>query len=427
MNLDVKERKANLRGSQAIPTQSQEPTSVTALGTSATSATSAKSGMSRRGFLEHLGLVAATGFVVADGLLAYRAYDQGVLAEGRGPAFRALENWKSYSGPQALVAAAVLAASAHNTQPWLFGLFDDHIDFFADDRRTTGANDPLQREFFVSLGCALENLVLAAGANGYATDITLAQRNAEGLVASIGIRPAPVVVSDLYREIGNRRSNRSKYRDTPVSPEISEAMSSLVDDTVGPARLVWLTTEAEKRKFSALIVEATKAHNADDEQSRASFAWWRNDWDDIRRHKDGLNIDGTGLSPIVRTLGKILPGTTRTSADQTFLDRTRIQAESAAAFGIVLVDDPYSLKDQLAGGRLLQRLHLWASKNTIGFQHMNQITERIDRETDLGRKSRFAGPLAKLVGPGALASFRIGTPTQPALPSPRRSVSEVLR
>ncbi len=46
-------------------------------------------GMPRRSFLRRVGVGAATAFVVADVAIAYRAYDQGVLAEGQGPAFDA--------------------------------------------------------------------------------------------------------------------------------------------------------------------------------------------------------------------------------------------------------------------------------------------------------------------------------------------------
>jgi hypothetical protein len=190
---------------------------------------------------------------------------------------------------------------------------------------------------------------------------------------------------------------------------------------------VWLSGTRDRQQFGELLVEATRAHVADDEQSKASFAWWRSDWDEIQRHKDGLTIDGVGLSPLVRTLGKILPAPTRQAADRTFVDRTVIQTGSAAAFGVIVVDDPSSRAERLAGGRLLQRLHLWSAANGLGFQHMNQITERIDRDRRLGRPSPFEPPLVDLVGDGALVAFRVGTPTVPSVRSPRRPATEVLR
>ena len=99
---------------------------------------------------------------------------------------------------------------------------------------------------------------------------------------------------------------------------------------------------------------------------------------------------------------------------------------NAAAVGIVTINDPYALQQQLSGGRLFERLHLWATTNNLGFQYMFQITERIDRDREQGRSSTFTEPLAELAG-GAevLGTFRIGTPTVESRRSPRRTLEEV--
>jgi hypothetical protein len=279
----------------------------------------------------------------------------------------------------------------------------------------------------VSLGCALENLALAARASGRVAEIAVVPGGALDLAASVRLSGGRAVEDELYRSIGDRHSNRSEYRADSIPTSALAAMEALVDESVAPARLVWLAGSAERRRLGDLLVEATRAHVADDEQSRASFAWWRSDWDEIQRHKDGLTIDGVGLRPLVRTLGKLLPGTSRASADRTFVDRTAIQARSAPVFGVIAVDDPSSRADRLAGGRLVQRLHLWSTAHDLGFQHMNQVTERIDRDRQLGRPPAFEAPLADLVGDGALVAFRIGTPTVASARSPRRPALEVLR
>jgi hypothetical protein len=382
--------------------------------------------MPRRSFLRRAGVGAATAFVMADVAIAYRAYDQGVLAEGQGPAFDAWNTWRNGTDAMSMVGAAVLAASAHNTQPWRFAVSEDQIDLYADLARSTGANDALNRELDVSLGCALENLSLAAGARGRQTEIQLAPGGDAALAASVLLRPGPVVDGPLYQAIGSRHSNRSEYRSDAVPSSTLAAMDDLVDASVAPARLVWLTAADERQRFGDLLVEATRAHVADEEQSKASFAWWRSDWDEIQLLKDGLTIDGVGLRPLVRTLGKLLPATSRQAADRTFVDRTVIQTRSAAAFGVIVVDDPSARPERLSGGRLAQRLHLWSAANDLGFQYMNQITEQIDRDRQLGRDAPFEAPLADLVGDGALVAFRVGTPTVPGVMSPRRPALEVL-
>ena len=63
----------------------------------------------------------------------------------------------------------------------------------------------------------------------------------------------------------------------------------------------------------------------------------------------------------------------------------------------------------------------------LGFQYMNQVTERVGRDLQQGATGVFDARLAELVGGTALTAFRIGYPTIPTQPSPRRPVEEVMR
>ena len=66
----------------------------------------------------------------------------------------------------ALVQAAALAPSSHNTQPWRFRLDGRTVDVLADRTRALPINDPHDRELTISCGCALFNLRVAAAAVG---------------------------------------------------------------------------------------------------------------------------------------------------------------------------------------------------------------------------------------------------------------------
>ena len=57
---------------------------------------------------------------------------------------------------------AILAPSSHNSQPWKFNVTKDEILVFVDKSRRLQVADADQRELYVSLGCALENLIIAA-------------------------------------------------------------------------------------------------------------------------------------------------------------------------------------------------------------------------------------------------------------------------
>jgi len=92
--------------------------------------------------LRLIGEGGALAAVAAVGGGTIRAVDQGVFATGEGPAYAAWNDWQGVAGdgPLNLVRAAVVAANAHNAQPWLFRIDVNGVDLFADTSRGTGAN-----------------------------------------------------------------------------------------------------------------------------------------------------------------------------------------------------------------------------------------------------------------------------------------------
>jgi hypothetical protein len=89
------------------------------------------------------------------------------------------QTWKTFtmdadqlSQMRALVYYATLAANGHNTQPWKFAIREDAIEIHPDYSRSLPVVDPHDPALWISLGCALENLMVAARAYGYVPDLT---------------------------------------------------------------------------------------------------------------------------------------------------------------------------------------------------------------------------------------------------------------
>ena len=126
--------------------------------------------ITRRDFLKISALTgaAAVGGYMLGVYTPWRNYDQQV-EEG----WSALsQNSNVSTQMREIVRYATLAPNGHNTQPWKFAIIENGIEIHPDFTRQLPVVDPNHREMWISLGCALENLLLAASALGYSANVT---------------------------------------------------------------------------------------------------------------------------------------------------------------------------------------------------------------------------------------------------------------
>jgi hypothetical protein len=383
--------------------------------------------ISRRAFLQLGGVTLAA--VVGGGV--FRAVDQGIFSAGQGLAYEPWANWRNAATPsERIVAAGILASNPHNSQPWVFQIAASGVDLFADPTRQIGVVDPFRREMTIGLGCALENMILAAEAEGFTATLQLLPNPAdETHAAHLELTPDIQQASELYNAIPSRHTNRGPYDTTrPIAAETLEAMRRLVTDE--QVRLFWFADEVARASFSQVAVAAAEALVADEQQSLDSHAWWRQDWTEVQAHADGITLDAQGLDPFITAMAKLLPDGSRQQNDQIFVQNVReVILPTAAAFGILAVEDDLNDAQRLECGRLWQRIHLWGTTRGLAFQPLNQMNERVDRERQLGIQPVFGEAVRALIDDDrwqALMPFRIGYPTRPSRPSPRRGLQQVL-
>jgi nitroreductase len=380
--------------------------------------------MNRRELLQMIGRGAGVLAVAGAGGLTWRGIDDGVFATGTGAAY---EPWSQLGagpdGPLRLVRAAILAANAHNTQPWRFRLSADRIDVYADLGRTIGAMDPLRRELHVSLGCALENMVVAAGPHGLRTTVDLLPDVADPThVASIAHETGPRTASPLFEAMAKRHTDRSAYERHRAIP--ADTLARYRDLVNGDGvTLVWLDAS-----FGDLTVRATEAIIADPQQAADDYRWYRTTWDEIQQRRDGITIDASGQPRPIRALAKLV-AVSREQNNAGWLRGTRdTQVATAAAFGALVIADGSDAAQRMRAGRAWQRLHLTATVDGLSLQPLCQVPERVDREESAALTPEFTTAMAGLLPASgrAVMTFRIGYPTVKPPASPRRAVTDVL-
>jgi Domain of unknown function (DUF4440) len=392
--------------------------------------------MQRRSFLKSLGAIS----VIAVGGRAWRVYDTGVLSVGKGPAFEPWENWQhSKDNPLALVRAAILAASPHNTQPWLFQVTDSFIDLYLDSQRYPGAVDPYLREEHIGMGCALENLMLAAAPNGYAASATLfpgklVEASAYARykrVAHVELFPGKKHRSELHNAIPHRHTNRNPYQPTSLPANFVDEIRQIASNE-SDVKMFVFTAGDDRRRIVDMMSKACDIVFTDPQMVQGSDRFVRQEWSDVQKLRDGLILDEWGQAPLTTAMRKVAPPSWWRSTLRHKIWPTTSYMESVRAtpfYGLIVVRDRYDLQQSLRAGRIWQRAHLLATARNVAGQPLNQIVELVDHQRSLNQQPQAITELTELIGDPdwqPTFMFRLGYPIRDVGPSPRRPLQACL-
>lgn len=136
---------------------------------------------------------------------------------------------------QFLLRYAILAPSVHNTQPWTFDVTQSEIRVFANIAAWLEVADRDQRDLYVSIGCAIENLLIAAAHFGWKSEVKYApEPNNSLLVAAVKLTKQadapPGGNADLFKAIVRRHTDHGSYDPEPVADSFLHALHTVVTE-----------------------------------------------------------------------------------------------------------------------------------------------------------------------------------------------------
>ena len=200
-----------------------------------------------------------------------------------------------------LIRYATLAPNGHNTQAWLFRPGTDHIAILPDMARRTPAVDPDDHHVFVSLGCAAENLMLAAGASGRAGEIVFDPTENGSVRVRFGGGSGNQA---LFEAIPKRQSTRSDYDGSTVSaPDLALLAAT---SAVPGVDLVLVTDRAQMTRIGDLVVAGNTTQIGDPAFVAELKHWLRFSPAKALRTGDGLFGLASGNPVLPQWLGSWL-------------------------------------------------------------------------------------------------------------------------
>jgi len=310
-----------------------------------------------------------------------------------------------------LLKYAVLAPSSHNSQPWQFAVADDEIRVYADESRQLTVADPDGRELYLSVGCALENLVIAAEQFGLGATVTYvsetANRRADEAtirhVATVRLDPDAPAKTDqdsaLFDAITERRTNHHPFQATPVPESILEQFED--DATTAGVGLELITDATRKEEVAALQTRADE-HQFADPEYRAELGYW-------------IGSGALGATWLAARVGQLAVRHLDLGDRE---GRKNSKLVTSAPVTAVLTARSDGLETRLDVGRVFEQLALTATSEGLAIHPMSQILEVDALRDDLAA-------LLDLEESTPMHLFRLGYAEPDTTRTPRRSLEDV--
>ncbi len=287
-----------------------------------------------------------------------------------------------------LVRYATLAANAHNAQPWKFAIKENAIEIHPDYARRLPVVDPNDRELWISLGCTLENLLVAAHAAGYAPVVTYP--DAADFI-HIRLTADTPRTSPLFSAILVRQNTRSEYDGREVkSADLDQVRALALEPGI---ELHFVTNRAGMETVLEYVNHGNLLQYFDKAFVGELIQWLRFNKREALTSLDGLYMRATGNPEAPRWLGQMFVASTQPQ-QQADTDAKKLRSSPGA---VVIASSTDDKSTWVRAGQIYERMALLMTSLNIKTAFLNQPIEITAVRSQFGSAVGLGASLPQLL------------------------------
>ena len=310
-----------------------------------------------------------------------------------------------------LVAQAVKAPSGHNTQPWRFRQNESAVEVYPDFDRRLPVVDPDDRELFVSLGCATENLCLAAQNIGYESSVAVGDT---GVIAVALTEGADVKSNPLFEQIDLRQTNRSIYTGEEIALDALRKLQSVCSEK-GISIHYYARQTKQFNDIEQYVLQGNTRQMQNESFKAELKSWMRFNKKHQDQTLDGLSYAVFGAPNVPRWMAEPIMSMAINAKTQNKADREKIDS---ASHMVLFTTRENSRREWVDLGRTLQRFLLTATELGISHAYLNQPNEEAEIVAEMAKTLDLDGEYPTVL-------LRVGYGEQQAY-SKRRPIGDII-
>jgi len=290
-----------------------------------------------------------------------------------------------------IIQCATHAPSGHNTQPWKFEQRDNKIIIHPDLKRSLPVVDNDNHALYISLGCALENLIIAAKQIGFGIKVLYPEKSGDCIKVELIKDDTSIVTPDiLFDYISKRQVTKSKYNDKTLSDDVLKQLGYCFN--FEGVSLLILDSKKNFEKIIPLIIEANNLQFNNKDFLNELVHWIRFSKNEAEKKKDGIWSATMGMPGLGRFIGSLVMKNFVTAKSE---EKRLIDLLDHSQGIAIFISDTNNAEAWVKTGQAFQRFGLTATYLGVSHAHLNMpceelvVRQKLAKELGIANKHPF--------------------------------------